>query len=375
MTTISLSALQLNELKLLLAGAYGNDQSYCLPSPASEPVATLLVERADVGDIVELRDSESTPLAKLLVSAVARDARGTWVHGRPRPMRPIAAGTPGLESVLDPAFRVTGPVGLLFGRATSDQLVRYSTVVVVDNGDEQRLADTVRAVRTSSARVAVVPRPASAHLDPEDARSAMRILVERLLSVTVDPIDGSAEPNSGGAVVLFTGLSGSGKSTIAKALARRLREASSRRVTVLDGDEVRTMLSSELGYSRRDRIMNVRRIGWVAAQMSAHGGIAICAPIAPYDSVRQEVRAMARKVGKFVLVYVDTPLEICEERDPKGLYAKARAGLIPEFTGISDPYEIPVEPDFVLRGSMASVDSLVEAVLANATLSALLNPP
>ena len=147
--------------------------------------------------------------------------------------------------------------------------------------------------------------------------------------------------HSHGFTVFFTGLSGSGKSTIARAVRVRLMEMTGRPVTLLDGDRVRRHLSAELGFSREHRNLNILRIGWVAAEITRHGGIAICAPIAPYDSVRRQVREMVEPAGGFLLVHVSTPLETCEERDRKGLYAKARAGLIPQFTGVSDPYEAP----------------------------------
>ena len=151
-----------------------------------------------------------------------------------------------------------------------------------------------------------------------------------------------------GLTVFFTGLSGSGKSTIANALFVKFLEMGGRPVTMLDGDLVRKNLSSELGFSREHRDINIRRIGYVASEITKNGGIAICAPIAPYDSIRKEVRGMIEPMGGFVLIHVATPLEICEERDRKGLYAKARAGILKEFTGISDPYEEPVDADITI---------------------------
>ncbi|HKA94295.1 MAG TPA: adenylyl-sulfate kinase [Acidimicrobiia bacterium] len=139
----------------------------------------------------------------------------------------------------------------------------------------------------------------------------------------------------------FTGLSGSGKSTIAADVAGELRRRG-HRVELLDGDEVRENLSAGLGFSKADRDTNIRRIGWVAALLARNGVVAVTAAISPYRAVRDEVRA---KIARFVEVYVDTPIEVCEERDVKGLYAKARAGEIPEFTGVSDPYEAPVSPE------------------------------
>ncbi len=151
-----------------------------------------------------------------------------------------------------------------------------------------------------------------------------------------------------GFTVFFTGLSGSGKSTIANVLRTKFLEMGGRPVTLLDGDIVRKQLSSELGFSKEHRDLNIRRIGFVASEITKNGGIAICAPIAPYESVRKEVSAMIRPLGGFVLVYLSTPLEPCEKRDRKGLYAKARAGLVKEFTGVSDPYEVPTDADVTI---------------------------
>jgi len=148
-----------------------------------------------------------------------------------------------------------------------------------------------------------------------------------------------------GFTVLFTGLSGSGKSTIANALMVKLLENGGRQVTLLDGDIVRKHLSSELGFSKEHRNLNILRIGFVASEITKNGGIALCAPIAPYAATRRDVREMIAPHGGFVEVHVSTPLEVCEKRDRKGLYARARQGLIPEFTGISDPYEEPERPE------------------------------
>lgn len=151
-----------------------------------------------------------------------------------------------------------------------------------------------------------------------------------------------------GFTVFFTGLSGSGKSTIANVLLSKLLELGGRPVTLLDGDLVRKNLSSELGFSKEHRDINIRRIGFVAAEITKHRGIAVCAPIAPYDNIRKEVRAMIQPHGGFILVHVNTSVEECEKRDRKGLYAKARAGIIKEFTGISDPYDVPTDAEIVI---------------------------
>ena len=151
-----------------------------------------------------------------------------------------------------------------------------------------------------------------------------------------------------GFTVFFTGLSGSGKSTVANVLLTKFLEMGGRPVTLLDGDIVRKNLSSELGFSREHRDINIRRIGFVASEITKNGGIAICAPIAPFDEVRKQVRAMIQPHGGFILVHLATPLEVCEKRDRKGLYAKARAGLVKQFTGVSDPYEDPKDADVIL---------------------------
>ncbi len=166
-----------------------------------------------------------------------------------------------------------------------------------------------------------------------------------------------------GFTVFFTGLSGSGKSTLARILQIKLLEIGGRSVTLLDGDLVRKHLSSELGFSKRDRDINIRRIGFVAAEITKAGGIALCAPIAPYDSVRKEIRQEISRHGGFVLVYVATPLDVCEARDRKGLYAKARTGLIPEFTGISDPYEPPDDAEITLDTTDLSPEEAAHEIL------------
>ena len=148
-----------------------------------------------------------------------------------------------------------------------------------------------------------------------------------------------------GFTVFFTGLSGSGKSTIANVLLVKLLEMGGRPVTLLDGDIVRKNLSSELGFSKEHRDINIMRIGYVASEITKNGGIALCAPIAPYEWVREHNRKRISRVGGYILVHVSTPIEVCEQRDRKGLYAKARAGIIKEFTGISDPYEEPLNAD------------------------------
>jgi sulfate adenylyltransferase len=176
-----------------------------------------------------------------------------------------------------------------------------------------------------------------------------------------------------GFCVWFTGLSGAGKSATARALEARLT-ALGRTVTLLDGDEVRSLLSSDLGYSRDERATNIRRIAFVAREVVRHGGAAVVAAISPYEASRSEARATIG-AGAFVEVFVDTPIEICERRDPKGLYGRARAGDLPAFTGISDPYERPDSPDLVIRGVGATADQNAREVIGVLSDRGLLPAP
>ncbi|MEO8224862.1 MAG: bifunctional sulfate adenylyltransferase/adenylylsulfate kinase [Gammaproteobacteria bacterium] len=166
-----------------------------------------------------------------------------------------------------------------------------------------------------------------------------------------------------GFTVFFTGLSGSGKSAVARALLAMLLENGGRRVTLLDGDLVRKNLSSELGFSREHRDLNILRIGYVASEITRNGGVAICAPIAPYAATRRKVRQTIEAIGGFLEVHLSTPLEVCEQRDRKGLYAKARAGILKEFTGISDPYEVPASPELRIDTQGITPDVVARHIL------------
>jgi sulfate adenylyltransferase len=215
-----------------------------------------------------------------------------------------------------------------------------------------RLAVTVAA--TMGAGEVVLPGTSWAGHVGDDVPVVVHVTTTRRRAVQRD---------RAGVVVMFTGLSGSGKSTIASAVAREVGRVTDRPVTLLDGDVVRTMLSSELGFSREHRDLNVRRIGFVAAEVARHGGIAVVAPIAPYAAARTEVRRMVERHGEFVLVHVATPLEVCEARDRKGLYAMARAGHLQGFTGVHDPYEAPTDADLVLDTTTRPVEDCVASVL------------
>ena len=166
-----------------------------------------------------------------------------------------------------------------------------------------------------------------------------------------------------GVTIFFSGLSGSGKSTIANVLMTKFLEVGGRPVTMLDGDLVRKHLSSELGFSKEHRDINIRRIGYVASEITKNGGIAICAPIAPYDATRKDVRALIEPVGGFILVHLSTSVDVCEGRDRKGLYAKARAGILKEFTGISDPYEEPTDAELHINTADLSPEEAAQEII------------
>jgi sulfate adenylyltransferase len=207
----------------------------------------------------------------------------------------------------------------------------------------------------------VVPVP----IDPHEAAARAGELAAAYTGGQVVEVATVAQPAGEGRTVFFTGLSGSGKSTVARAVVERL--AGTRSITLLDGDVVRTHLSKGLGFSAEDRDINIRRIGWVAGEVTKHGGLAVCAPIAPYDATRRWVRGTVEAAGgpgSFMLVWISTPIEVCEQRDVKGLYAKARRGEITGFTGIDDPYEAPSDAELVIDTSVVALDDAVEQVLA-----------
>jgi sulfate adenylyltransferase len=175
--------------------------------------------------------------------------------------------------------------------------------------------------------------------------------------------------------MFLTGLSGAGKSTISESLARTIRSDFDREVTILDGDIVREMLSSGLTFSRADRELNIRRIGYVAGEVTRHGGICVCAAIAPFRSARDEARARISQFGSFYEIFVATPLAVCEQRDPKGLYKKARRGEIKNFTGIDSPYEPPETPEIRIDTAATSADAAAELIVQHLRDAGILDAP
>ena len=179
-------------------------------------------------------------------------------------------------------------------------------------------------------------------------------------------------PARRGAAILITGYPAAGKTTLARALSTRIENDFGRAVSLLDGDEVRRVLSSELGYTREHRQLNCLRHAYVAAETCRHGGLAVCAMIAPYAADRAAMRQMVTRHGSFVEVHLATPLAVCEQRDPKGLYARAHAGTLTHLTGVDDPYEVPQKPELALDGSRLTVDELVDRVISYLSRKGLL---
>jgi sulfate adenylyltransferase len=307
---------------------------------------------APLPDAAELEDAEGALVA-------TQHGDGLTVREIPR-WRPPAAVREQVQGWADPVAWVGSP--------PEDPSALPSRLLVLlpvagTSPDSAVISTTAAAWAAVAAdrELVVVPVPITA-ADPEAAWPDVATAYgARLLGSRIE----SGPRPTGGLAVMFTGLSGAGKSTIAGRLVELLLEQG-RTVTLLDGDEVRTHLSAGLGFSQADRDTNVRRIGWVAAQIAKHGGVAVCAPIAPYAATRREVRRLvesAAGAGTFVLVHVATPLAECEARDRKGLYARARRGEIAEFTGISDPYEEPTDAEITLDTRSSSADESARRVL------------
>jgi sulfate adenylyltransferase len=291
----------------------------------------------------ELLDEEGTPVAGREAGAVVGLREPKW----PRP-ETVRTDSPVVVAVAEqlPA----GPI------AAGTRLLLPAAGVRSDNARYRSWASAWRAAASDVLEIPVPPAEATARA----SEIAALYSSGELLTVATSP-----QPANGGRTVFLTGFSGSGKSTVARALVNRLAEQ--RSVTLLDGDVVRAHLSRGLGFSREDRDINIRRIGWVAAEVTKHGGVAVCAPIAPYDETRRWVREIVEAAGgpgAFLLVWISTPLEECERRDVKGLYAKARTGQITGFTGIDDPYEEPTDAELVIDTTDVPVDEAVVRILA-----------
>ncbi|MFC4787258.1 adenylyl-sulfate kinase [Nocardioides sp. MAHUQ-72] len=381
---------ELDDLELLVGGAFAPTSAFNEPgSPVTLTLPAGVAEQAEAAGAVELVDPEGLPLARVQLPSGAVEP---LTHAQFGPFRshyltPAQAQeqhagrtfvpvTDALTSAQLEALAPAGPLALLALVGAGTPALSPVALLRASLAAAQHLPDAV-----------VVAVPLAAHGDAEtDHALGLRVVanyaganpVLALPSDATDDGDLSAypadiaeivdfdrpAPDRQGLVLFFTGLSGSGKSTLARALMDRLLEHGERTVTTLDGDVVRRHLSAGLTFSKEDRETNIRRIGWVAAEISRHGGVAVCSPIAPFDETRQQVRAMVEEAGgAFFLVHVATPLEECERRDRKGLYAKARRGEIPEFTGISSPYEEPEDADVRVDTTGRTIEDALDDVL------------
>ncbi|GAA2127003.1 adenylyl-sulfate kinase [Nocardioides bigeumensis] len=383
------SPTELDDLELLLSGAASPVVRF------NEPGSPLTLELPDDladADQVELVDPEGLPLAVVRpgdpdgwpVEALTHAQHGPFrrLYLTPQEVREQHAGhtfVPVVDALTNTQLedlRGRGPVVLLALAGTGTP--ELSPVALLR-------ATLVAAASIEGAAVVAVPLASHGDADLDHALGAQVVATYAAgdpVHGLVDRVGGAGddgdlpdeiadivrrdrpEPAEQGLVLFFTGLSGSGKSTLAQALTDRILERAERSVTSLDGDVVRRNLSAGLTFSKADRETNIRRIGWVAAEISRHGGIAVCSPIAPFDETRQQVREMVEAAGgAFFLVHVATPLEECERRDRKGLYAKARRGEIPEFTGISSPYEEPEDAAVRVDTTGRTIDDALGDVL------------
>ena len=373
------SPRELADLELLTGGAFTAVAGF------NEPGSPIVLELPEDlrGQELELVDPEGLPLARLLVDGTVEPL----THAQHGPFRRLHL-TPALVRERYAGATFVPVVDAL----TTDEIGRLRAlgtpvVLLALTGPGTPELSSVALLRASLAAAthlsdaAVVAVPLASHGDPSvDHDLGIQVVAAYAGSDPVlalgdtdgdypDDIGAIVEadqpgPDRQGLVLFFTGLSGSGKSTVAQAVIDALLEQGQRSITSLDGDVVRRNLSAGLTFSRADRETNIRRIGWVAAEISRHGGVAVCSPIAPFDQTRQDVRAMTEAAGgAFFLVHVATPLEECERRDRKGLYAKARRGEIPDFTGISSPYEEPEDADLRIDTTGRPIDDCRDEVL------------
>jgi len=382
---------ELDDLELLLSGALAPLTVFHDPS---DPGVTLALppELADA-PVVDLVDPEGLPLARWTpdsLTSLSHPAYGPFrrLHLTPAQVREHYAGALTVP--------VAAPLTVDDLELVSRQAAGRDVVLLALNGADtpQRVSPVglVRATLAAAAllggraasdqsrpRIQVVAAPLPSHGDPDvdhalGQQVAANYAPGEVLAVTgegewpdeIAAIVDQDQPSDDerGFVVFFTGLSGSGKSTLARALHDLILEDGRRTVTSLDGDVVRRNLSAGLTFSKTDRATNIRRIGWVAAEIARHRGIALCSPIAPFDETRKQVRQMVEDAGgEFLLVHVATPLEECERRDRKGLYAKARAGEISEFTGISSPYEEPEDAAVRIDTTGRTIENALEDLM------------
>lgn len=433
MTSLDLSPSQVNDLELLLSGAYAplngylnqaDHQSVCesmrladgtlWPYPLSLEIPEKLLANLQRDSRIALRDPEGVLLATLSIEDIFEDQNRHYAGGKVEgitmpihydhrhlrllphtvePNKKVALVTSGvlhpeqLEKALHVARENNCAILIqaldtgnddIFGRircikatlATYPELnIELSVLPATASNDAQGLLLQALIARNygclaimSNGDMSLINKYSKeislsgVGIQQGSTNDLSNVASEELKRIYPDKKDQ-------GFTVFFTGLSGSGKSTIANILRVKILERVARKVTLLDGDIVRKNLSSELTFSKEHRNLNVLRIGFVAGEITRHGGIAICAPIAPYDEIRKKVRSTVDRLGGFILIHVATPLEICESRDRKGLYAMARAGKISEFTGISDPYETPTDAELTIHTTEISAEQACQQVI------------
>lgn len=372
---VVLSGRALDGLELILSGILDSLDGYSLPtdrnSEAGLTAELCIATHVVPGQQLVIHDPDRTPLAVCHIERVREADAGTrWIEG---PVSRLQPPEHGYARRLRPTVHtdLTGcTVGLFSGLPEDSDLsaVRSAArggpvaLTYVGESDDRTTAAGIQLLTASvedspDTRVLFVPE-----VDLGGHADVAAEVVNRLGAA--DVIDRRRPVvTSEGAVVLFTGLSGAGKSTLARALVEYIHAFTTRSAVLLDGDDVRRELAGELGFGPADRDRNLRRIAWVAARVAEVGGLAVCAPIAPFAASRAAMRDAVEPRSPFIVVYVSTPLDVAEERDRKGLYEKARSGLITDFTGIGSPYEIPEDADLELNTAESSVEDCVRGVV------------
>jgi sulfate adenylyltransferase len=388
---------ELDDLELLTHGAFGLPGFEGAGGLVTLHVPPSVAEAATEAGALELVDPEGLPLARVEVESTYDSGAGVGISG------PVTARahhefgafralylSPGQVAEQHGEHTLTVPVAGPLTEPDLDRIRQHAVdrpvllLALAGTGTPEDLSAPalLRATLAAARRLpdaTVVAVPLASRGDAQADHELGERVVRAYAPGEVLGVTGEGElpnevaeiverdrpgPAEQGLVLFFTGLSGSGKSTLARALHDTILEQGERTVTSLDGDVVRRNLSAGLTFSKADRETNIRRIGWVAAEISRHGGVAICSPIAPFDATRKQVRAMVDEAGgAFVLIHVATPLEECERRDRKGLYAKARRGEIPEFTGISSPYEEPQDASIRVDTTGRTIEDALSDVL------------
>lgn len=376
-----LSGAELDGLELILDGLIGSLDGYSLPRQSVEDdscratlqVAAAIAEQLHERTELILEDPDRTPIASVSVTQLERTVDGgAWVAGPVTALRRAEHG-PARTRRLSTSVRLAGQTAIFSGSVRAADVLRMLSradgkpVNLIGIGPADQ-AQTIRLIKDLEDCAKAIPHASVWYLP--DAEIGAQETVDLALEVlrargAEDPLDFRQEekPAASGAVVLFTGLSGAGKSTIARAFVERVRACSNSRAVLLDGDNVRREIAGELGYGREDRDRNLQRIAWVAARVAEAGALAVCAPIAPFAASRQSMREKVEPASPFIIVYVATPLDVAEKRDRKGLYRKARAGQIKDFTGIDSPYEEPLDADLTIDTSVLGVQECVDEVV------------